>query len=149
MRGKKANFVRGADVSPFLLRQSKQLVTIADEKHPVGGYRSRVDGATHVHLRKHLLLLTGLQDNDVTVFVPQIDLSVGDQRRSPHRGKHVVNPISLPGLGVQTVEEATEVGVVDETIMDGRGRDGPSNLVVMPDPPALSDVSTLGSVDAV
>src|SRR5262245_49946627 len=52
-------------VSLFLLRQSKQLVAIADEEDSVGGYWSRVYGATHVHLRKHLLLLTGLQNNDV------------------------------------------------------------------------------------
>src|SRR5262245_55416265 len=47
------------------------------------------------------------------------------------------------------MEEAAEIRVVNQAVMDGGGRDRSPDLIVMPDAAALSDISSLGGVNAV
>jgi hypothetical protein len=60
-----------------------------------------------------------------------------------------VRPVDLAGLRVEAVQEAAEVGDVDEAVLDRRRRDRAADLVVVPDQPGLRDVAALGGVDAV
>ena len=124
--------LRRVVLSLHSLRQRKQLITIADEKDAIGRHWSGVDGACHIHLGKDLLLFSGLQNHHIAVLVSQVNLALDHQRRSPHSCQHVMDPIDLSGLRVQTVEETTEVRVINEAILDRGGRYGPSDLVVRP-----------------
>ena len=53
--------------------------------------------------------------------------------RGPDRGEHVVGPVDGAGLGVERVQEAAEVGDVDDAVLDRGGRDRAADLVVVPD----------------
>ena len=75
-----------------------------------------------------------LQDDDVAVLVAEVDLAVDDERRAPDRGEQVVRPVVLAGLGVEAVEEAAEVGDVEQAVGDRGGRDRAADLVEVPDP---------------
>ena len=55
----------------------------------------------------------------------------------------------LPVLSVEAVQEAAEVGEVDQAVLDRRGGDRAADLVEVPELPALRDVAALGGVDRV
>ena len=95
---------------------------------PVRRDRRGVDGAAHVHLGQHLLRLAGLQHDDVAVLVAEIDLAVDHHRRAPDRGEDVVRPVDLAGLRVEAVQEAAEVGDVDQAVGNRRRRDRAADL---------------------
>src|SRR5687768_2006475 len=47
------------------------------------------------------------------------------------------------------MQESAEIGLINDSIFDGRRRDGPTDLVVVPDHAGLRDVAAFGPVDAV
>ena len=63
--------------------------------------------------------------------------------------RQVVHPVLLPGLRVEAVEEAAEVGDVDQAVGDRRRRDRAADLVEVEDQAGLGDVAALGRVDGV
>ena len=73
------------------------------------------------------------QHGDVAVLVAEIDLVVDDHRRAPDRREHVVRPVRLAGLEIEAVQEAAEVGEVDQAVLDRRRRDRAADLVEVPD----------------
>src|SRR5262249_17915653 len=79
----------------------------------------------------------------------QIDLAVDHHRRAPDSRQHIMDPVRLSGFGVQTMEEAAEVGIEDQPVVYRAGRDGAADFVVVPDLPGLGDVAALGSVDRI
>ncbi len=65
-----------------------------------------------------LFLADAANTNKIAVFIADIDLAVGHQRRTPHVRLHVVRPVKLAGLGVQAMHEAGEIA--DEQQPGGR-----------------------------
>jgi len=53
--------------------------------------------------------LSSLQDSNISIFIPEVNLSVGNQRRTPNRRKRVVRPIVLTVIHVEAVEKAAEI----------------------------------------
>src|SRR5262245_66231291 len=60
-----------------------------------------------------------------------------------------MGPVQLSRLRVETVEIATEVRNVDQSVNDGGGGDRAANLVEVPHEAALRDVAPLGRIDCV
>ena len=110
-----------------------QLIAIHDEQLAVGRHRGRIDGAAHVLLRHQLERLAVLDHGDVAVLVAEVDLVADQHRRAPDRREHVVRPVRLAGLEIEAVQEAAEVGEVDQAVLDRRGRDRSADLVEVPD----------------
>src|SRR6058998_508810 len=129
--------------------QREELIAIVQEQRAVRGHWRGIYGAAHVHLAEDFLFLARLQDGDVAVLVAQIHLAIDHQRRTPDGGEHVVRPVLLTGLRVETVQEAAEVGHVQEAVDDGCRRNRSADLVELPHLAALRDVAALGGVDAI
>src|SRR5262245_38844753 len=110
-----ASRTRSAALTKLFVREREQLAAIVDEEDAIGRYHRRVDGAPHVHLSEHFLLFARGHDNDVAVFIAEIDLAVDDEGRGPDGGKHVVRPVLLTGLLVETVQVPAEIRDEDET----------------------------------
>src|SRR5215212_1871398 len=83
----------------FFLGQCEKLVAVRDVERAVGRDGAAVDGAAHVHLGQHLLLLPGLHDDHVAVLVAEVELAVHEQGRAPDGREHVVRPVDLARLG--------------------------------------------------
>src|SRR5690606_20833579 len=75
-----------------LVRDAVALVAVHDEDRTVGGDNRAVDRATHIDFGQQLLGAAVLENDNVAVFVPEIDFAVGDVGRGPHGGEHVVLP---------------------------------------------------------
>src|SRR5215216_2418429 len=101
-------------------RQCVKLVAIRDVKHAVGGHGSRVNRAAHIDLAEHLLRLAFLQDHDVAIFVAEVELAVNQHRRAPDCREDIVRPVHLTCLRIKAVQEAAEISLVDDSVLDGR-----------------------------
>ena len=69
--------------------------------------------------QRHVGIGRETEDRHVSVFVRHIDLVIDDQRRGPDCREHVVSPMTLPRLRVETMHEARQVTDDDETFRDG------------------------------
>src|SRR2546426_9582740 len=58
-------------------------------------------------------------------------------------------PVGLAGVHVQAVQEAAEVGIEQQPVVDGAGRNRAADFVVMPEAAKVSDVAALGRVNRV
>ena len=101
---------------PLFHGKCVKLVSVVDEKNAVRGHGSGVDRASHIHFSQDLLFFTVLEHNDIPVLIGEIDLSVSNERRTPDRGEHIMNPEFLARIGVNTVEETAEVRDVDDIV---------------------------------
>src|SRR5947208_3317854 len=88
----------------------EDVVFVGDEENVVGDDGRGVDRVAHVDFGDGVVLFLGeIKDRDVAVLVADIDLVADDHGGAPGGGEHVVGPIFLAGLGIDAVEEATEV----------------------------------------
>src|SRR6516165_3412262 len=60
-----------------------------------------------------------------------------------------MRPVWLAGDLIQAVQEAAEIGIEQQPVGDGAGGNRAPDLVVMPQPASLCDVTALGAVDRV
>src|SRR5437867_4760219 len=95
-----------------------QLAAVHYVKHSVSGNRGGVNSAPHIHFPDDLFYLAGLKYDHIAVLVALINLSVRNERRSPYGRQHVVDPIGLPGLRIQTVEKPAEVRDIQQAVKD-------------------------------
>ena len=58
-------------------------------------------------------------------------------------------PEFLAGLCVKAMQEAAEIRIIEQSVVNRRGRDRAANLVEMPDQAVLGQVAALGRIDAI
>ncbi len=130
------------------LRDGEKLVPIHNEHRSIGRHDRAVDRTPHVGFEQELHLPAGLHHHDVTVFVAEIDLAVNHHRAAPDGGEHVVLPELLAGFGINCVEEAAEICIVKNAVVQRTGGNGTANGIV-PQLPCFGDVAALGCIDSV
>ena len=73
---------------------------------PVGHHRCPINRRTEVRLADNLLILARGHHNDIAVFVAHIEFSIRYQGGSPDVRFHIVRPIDLPRIRIQTMYKA-------------------------------------------
>src|SRR5271170_8072757 len=77
------------------LADGKQRRAIGNEQRVVGHDERGEDRVAHVDFRQNLLRLARLENGDVSVAVPDVNLAFYDDRGTPRFAELVVNPIAL------------------------------------------------------
>jgi len=100
---------------------------------------------------KDFFLPAMLQNTDVAVFIAHVNLAVDDHGRAPDRGKQVVLPDLLAGLGVKAIENTVQVAHVEQAVENRNRGHGAAEVLVaaMPGGVGGRDVAAAGRVDAV
>lgn len=91
------------------------------------------------------------EDIQLPIGVAEHNLAVDDHRRAPDAGHHVMLPVSLTGLDVEAVEEAAQIGGVEQAVGDRDIRYGSAKVLAthVPDAAGLGYVSGLRGIDRV
>src|SRR5262249_31067503 len=108
------------------LRDGVQGHAVGEVEHAPGRDRRRLQGLLHVDLGRLALRLAGREDEQVAPVGAEEDPPVYIIGRVPDPILQVVVPVLLPGLGVEAVEVAFQLGGVDQAVVDGYRADGPA-----------------------
>ena len=123
----------------------------ADINDAIGNNRRGINRCAQVCRADDFLFLRCSHDDEVAIFIANINFSVRNKRRAPNVRLHIVRPIKLAGLGVQAMDEPGKIADEQQAgirIYSHRGKTAVNACRVRPDFRGLGHVTGLGGVNA-